>query len=178
MIYDQHMRRAESAQNVSYSVIARLAAILLFTACLRAILTIGSVATPISLPYDQPEPLHGGSAGSAATQRPRTTIRPVSCEKLAHVPGKTLTTVVVEFPPNAYSPKHTHGGSVSAYVLSGTVRSQLAGGPVGTFKRGDSWFEPLGATHLFAENASDTEPAEVLALFVADHCATLTTYDD
>jgi len=104
----------------------------------------------------------------AQAMRPRTVTKPVSCEKLPNVPGKSITTVVVEFPPGAYSPAHRHPGSVTAYVLKGTVRSQLAGGPIGTYKPGDTWFEPLGALHLFAENVSDAEPAELLAVFVAD----------
>jgi hypothetical protein len=33
-----------------------------------------------------------------------------------------------------------------------------------------------GVIHLVAENASDVEPARILAVFVADEGATLTTY--
>lgn len=109
-----------------------------------------------------------GDASAASAQRPRSVARPVSCEKLPNVPGKSIRTVVVDFPPGAYSPRHRHPGSVTAYVLKGTVRSQLAGGPVGTYTVGQTWFEPPGAVHLFAENASSTEPAEVLAIFVVD----------
>lgn len=105
---------------------------------------------------------------NAQAQRPATIVKPVSCEKLPDVPGKAVTTAIVEFPPQAYSPAHRHPGSVTAFVLKGMVRSQLAGGPVGTYKPGGTWFEPPGALHLFAENASSTEPAELLAFFVAD----------
>ena len=48
--------------------------------------------------------------------------------------------------------------------------------PVETFKVGESFFEPPGAIHLVSENASSTEPAELIAVFVADEGATLTTY--
>ena len=105
---------------------------------------------------------------SAATARPVTTVTPISCERLPNVPGKAITTALVTFPPNAYSPRHRHPGSVTAYVLKGTLRSQLRGGAVGTYSAGQSWFEPPGAVHLFAENASTTEPAELLAVFIAD----------
>jgi quercetin dioxygenase-like cupin family protein len=89
-----------------------------------------------------------------------------------------LTTAIVEFPPGAYSPKHRHPESVTAFVLKGIVRSQLAGGPIGTYKLGGTWFEPPGVLHLFAENASDTEPAELLAIFVADdNCGPLVIYE-
>lgn len=116
--------------------------------------------------------------GPSIAGRPGVLVTPVSCEKLPHVPGKSITTARVEFPPNAYSPRHRHGGSVTVYVLEGTIRSQLEGGPVGTFRAGESFFEPPGVIHAFAENPSQTESAAVLATFVADDCAVLTTYLD
>jgi len=89
-----------------------------------------------------------------------------------------LTTVTVEFAPNAHTPRHRHPGSVMAFVLTGRVRSQLGGGPVETFGPGQSWFEPPGTIHMFAENASATEPASILAIFVAeDDCGPLTIFD-
>lgn len=40
---------------------------------------------------------------------------------------------------------------------------------------GQTWFEAPGAIHSFAENASATAPAELLAIFVAeDDCGPLT----
>jgi quercetin dioxygenase-like cupin family protein len=117
-------------------------------------------------------------ANSQAGGRPTTKVRPISCEKLPDIPGKSMTTVIVDFPPNAYTPRHRHRGSVKAFMLKGTLRSQLAGGPVGTYTVGQGWFEPPGAIHLFAENASATEPAELLAIFVADDdCGPLTIPD-
>jgi quercetin dioxygenase-like cupin family protein len=122
--------------------------------------------------------MEGADAGSPSAARPKTVVTPVSCEKLPNVPGKSITTAVVEFPPNAYTPRHRHPGSVSAFVLEGTLRSQLAGGPVGIYVKGQTWFEPPGAVHLFAENASTTEPAELLATFIADDdCGPLTIPD-
>lgn len=113
-----------------------------------------------------------------AAARPATIVRPVACEKLPNVPGKSITTVVVEFPPGAFSPRHRHPGSVTAFVLEGTVRSQLDNGPAETFTVGQSWFEPPGTIHMFAENASATEPASLLATFVADDdCGPLTIFD-
>jgi quercetin dioxygenase-like cupin family protein len=89
-----------------------------------------------------------------------------------------LTTAIVEFPPGTYSPKHRHPGSVTAFVLKGIVRSQLAGGPIKIYKPGQTWFEPPGVLHLFAENTSGTEPAELLAIFVAnDNCGPLVIYE-
>ena len=108
------------------------------------------------------------SGGSVQSGRPATVVEAVSCEKLADIPGKAVTTVLVHFPPNAHSGAHRHPGSVTAFVLRGTLRSQLEGGPVGTYGAGETWFEPKGALHLFADNASSTERAELLAFFVTD----------
>jgi quercetin dioxygenase-like cupin family protein len=67
---------------------------------------------------------------------------------------------------------------VAAFVIKGTLRSQLEGEPAETYTVGQSWFEPPGAIHLFAENASKTEPAQILATFVADDdCGPLTISD-
>ena len=107
-------------------------------------------------------------AHAAPTGRPASVVKPVSCEALPNVPGKSITTVTVDYPPGAYTPAHRHPGSVTAYVTRGTVRSQLAGSPPQLYGPGTGWFEPPGALHLFAENASATEPAQILAIFVAD----------
>ncbi|MFE0755552.1 cupin domain-containing protein [Inquilinus sp. NPDC058860] len=107
-------------------------------------------------------------AGAVPGARPATVVRPLSCEALPNVPGKSITTATVDFPPGAYTPAHRHPGSVTAFVIAGAVRSQLAGEPPRTFGPGTTWFEPPGALHLFAENASATEPARILAVFVAD----------
>jgi quercetin dioxygenase-like cupin family protein len=112
----------------------------------------------------------------SAGARPRPVAHPVSSDALPHVQGKRITTMVVEFPPNGFSPPHHHGGSVTVYVLSGVIRSQLQGQPPMIYTAGQSFFEPPGAVHLLAENMSATEPARILAVFVADEGATLTTY--
>src|SRR5215469_2986370 len=95
--------------------------------------------------------------------------------QLPNVPGKSLTAVVVNYAPGGKSPKHAHAGSVFAYVLSGQIRSQTSvSGPARVYKTGESFFEPPGSIHLVSENASDTEPASLLAVFVADDGAQLT----
>ena len=114
-------------------------------------------------------------ADAAVGTRPKTVVTPISCERLPNVPGKSITMAIVAFPPNGFTPRHRHPGSVSAFVLKGTLRSPLEGAPAGTFTQGQTWFEPPGTVHLFAENASTTEPAELIAVFVADEGAELTT---
>ena len=118
-----------------------------------------------------------GLAHQMASGRPvGITARRVSEEKLAHVPGKTVTVEIVEFPPLAAAPEHHHGGSVTVYVLAGTVRSQIAGGPLLDYHVGETFFEPPGAVHVVAMNPSPTEPAKFMAIHVADDGAQLTTH--
>jgi len=118
------------------------------------------------------------ASDSNAAVRPRAVQHPIACEKLPNVPGKSITTVLVEFPPNALTPRHRHPGSVTAIVLKGALRSQLNDGPVETFGVGGTWFEPPGTIHSMVENPSPTEPAEIMAIFVADSdCGALTVFD-
>jgi quercetin dioxygenase-like cupin family protein len=104
------------------------------------------------------------------------TVEPITSHALPNVPGKRVTIVRVFYGPGGFTRAHRHAGSVTAYVTKGEIRSQLAGGPVETFKVGQSFFEPPGATHLVSANASNSEPAELIAVFVADEGAQLTTF--
>jgi quercetin dioxygenase-like cupin family protein len=103
-----------------------------------------------------------------AAKRPVSTVKVLSCEALPNVPGKSVTTAIVDFPPLGFTPAHRHPGSVTAVVLEGTIRSQLQGGPPVDYAAGQTWFEPPRALHLFAENASTLQPAKLLATFIAD----------
>lgn len=112
---------------------------------------------------------------SAADEAPKPpVVKQAFQEKLPNVPGKTLTGVQVTYPPGGKSSSHAHAGSVYAYVLSGKIRSEnSATGPVRVYSAGEGFFEPPGSVHTISENASDTEPASLLAIFVADDGARL-----
>ena len=112
-------------------------------------------------------------AGGAQAEGDKVT--PVRSEKLPNVPGKSVTTVLVNYAPGGKSVSHHHAGSVMAYVLTGQIRSEnSATGPAKVYKAGEAFFEPPGSEHLVSENASATEPASLLAIFVADDGAQLT----
>ncbi|WP_407158278.1 cupin domain-containing protein [Bradyrhizobium sp. STM 3557] len=102
----------------------------------------------------------------------------ITSHALPNVPGKRVTVVRVSYGPGGFTPPHRHGGSVTAYITKGEIRSQLRGGPVETFVVGQTFFEPPGAIHLVSANASNTEPAELIAVVVADEGAELTTLLD
>jgi quercetin dioxygenase-like cupin family protein len=105
-------------------------------------------------------------------------VEPIGSYALPNVAGKRVTIVRVFYGPGGFTRPHRHSGSVTAYITKGEIRSQLGGGPVETFKVGQSFFEPPGSTHMVSANASNTEPAELIAVFVADEGAQLTTFLD
>jgi quercetin dioxygenase-like cupin family protein len=111
---------------------------------------------------------------AAGSSQPRL----VFSHALPNAPGKTLTAVVVDYPPGAKSKPHRHAGVVFAYVLTGAIRSQVNDEPPRVYQTGESFFEDLNAHHTISENASEAEPARLLAILVADTGATLTTYDE
>jgi quercetin dioxygenase-like cupin family protein len=102
-------------------------------------------------------------------------VRQVFSQVLPNVPGKALSAVVVNYAPGGKSGAHHHAGSVFAYILSGAIRSQVStDGPAKVYQAGEFFFEPPGSSHLVSENASQTEPASLIAIFVADEGAKLT----
>ncbi len=97
------------------------------------------------------------------------TVTPAFAHAIPNVPGKTITAAVVTYKPGGTSIPHRHGSAfVVAYVLTGAIRSQLEGGESKVYHAGESWTEAPGAHHVVSDNASQTEPATLLAIFIAD----------
>jgi quercetin dioxygenase-like cupin family protein len=110
---------------------------------------------------------------------PRESVVPQFKHELPNVPGKSLTAVVVEYAPGGKSVSHRHAKSafIYAYVLAGEVRSQVDETPPKVYRAGESFFELPGQHHRMSENASSTQPAKLLAVFVSDTGEKLTTPD-
>jgi quercetin dioxygenase-like cupin family protein len=87
---------------------------------------------------------------------------------LMDAPGKKLTMVRVTFDPGGAMAPHEHGGTVLVYVVLGTLRSQIGDRPARIYHTGESWVELPGVHHAVCENASATDPAELVATLVAD----------
>jgi quercetin dioxygenase-like cupin family protein len=89
---------------------------------------------------------------------------------IPNIPGKSLIAVEVDYAPGAASVPHTHANSafIYAYVISGAIESKVDDGETRIYRAGESWSEPPGATHSISRNASKTEPAKLLAIFVLD----------
>lgn len=110
----------------------------------------------------------GASAAMAAGENSKITL--VYEHALPNVPGKSIKGVLVEYGPGGSSPAHTHPKSAFIYatVLEGAIRSSVNDGPVVTYRTGESFSEMPGDRHGVSENASKTEPAKLLAVFVVD----------
>ena len=91
-------------------------------------------------------------------------------QALPNVPGKSMKGVLVEYGPGGSSPAHIHAPSAFIYatVLEGAIRSQVNDGPAKVFRKGENFSERPGDRHAVSANASDSEPAELLAVFVVD----------
>jgi quercetin dioxygenase-like cupin family protein len=110
----------------------------------------------------------------------RETVTPVAERRIPNVPGKRLVSLHVDYPPGVSSIPHRHAQSafIYAYVVSGAIRSQVNDAPARIYRAGEWWFENPGSHHRVSANASDTEPARLLAVFIVDETeAQLTTPD-
>jgi quercetin dioxygenase-like cupin family protein len=89
---------------------------------------------------------------------------------IPNIPGKSLVALTVSYPPGAKSPPHRHARSafIYAHVLSGAIRSQVGDEPATVYQVGEGFYEVPGSHHRVSENASDHEPASLLAVFVVD----------
>jgi quercetin dioxygenase-like cupin family protein len=89
---------------------------------------------------------------------------------ISNIAGKSLVALVVSYPPGGKSPSHRHAGSafIYAHVLSGSIRSQVGDEPAKVYQVGEGFHEVPGSHHRVSENASDHEPASLLAVFVVD----------
>ncbi|MBU9131887.1 cupin domain-containing protein [Burkholderia multivorans] len=106
----------------------------------------------------------------AAGDRVGEIVKPNFEQAIPNLPGKSLAAVEVEYPPGAASAPHVHAKSafIYAYVVSGAIESKVNDGDLHVYHAGESWSEPPGAIHTISRNASKTEPAKLLAVFIVD----------
>lgn len=118
------------------------------------------------------------AAATAATAAEKSaSVKTVYDHPLPNVPGKSIRGVLVEYGPGGASSAHVHAPSAFIYatVLEGAVKSAVNGGPVKTYQAGESFSEMPGDKHDVSANASETEPAKLLAVFVVNTDETVLT---
>ncbi|KQQ26179.1 cupin [Methylobacterium sp. Leaf123] len=113
---------------------------------------------------------HETKGGVAAGTGGDATATLVFDHALPNVPGKSLRGVLVIYGPGGASPAHRHAESafITATVLDGAIRSRVNDGPERVYRAGESFTERPGDRHDVSANASATEPARLLAVFVLD----------
>ena len=85
-----------------------------------------------------------------------------------------VTVSTVDYAPGRVGKVHHHAGFVLAYVLEGNVVTRISGQEERTYRPGEMFFEPPGSTHEVSRNASETQPAKLLAMIFAKKGVPLT----
>jgi quercetin dioxygenase-like cupin family protein len=100
---------------------------------------------------------------------PATKVSQVLKQALADFPGREVIMVTLDIPPGGGSVPHRHPGHhIFGYVLEGTYKIKLDQGAETILTKGQTFYEAPGQLHAVSANASQTEPAKVLAVIVAE----------
>ena len=111
-------------------------------------------------------------------QAPPTTATTLLKQVLSDVAGREVIMVMLDIPPGGGSPPHRHPGHhIFGYVLEGTYKLKLDQGPETVLTKGQTFYEAPGQLHAVSANASQTEPAKVLAVIVAESGKPITVPD-
>jgi quercetin dioxygenase-like cupin family protein len=104
-------------------------------------------------------------------------VKPLMTKPLADFPGKEALMITVEYPPGAVDPIHRHNAHAFLYVLEGTIVMQVKGGKEVTLKPGQTFYEGPNDVHVVGKNASSTQPAKFLVVFVKNEGAPVLTVE-
>ena len=74
----------------------------------------------------------------------------------------------IRFAPRQTTGLHRHPISVAGVVTAGSFIFKSEGQPEKIIKTGDAFFEPAGVVSERFDNASSTEPAELIAFYLTD----------
>jgi quercetin dioxygenase-like cupin family protein len=74
----------------------------------------------------------------------------------------------IRFAPGQPTGLHRHPISVAGVVTAGSFIFKREGEPAKVIKTGEPFFEAAGVTTERFDNASETEPAELVAFYLAD----------
>ena len=110
----------------------------------------------------------GAGSAIAADEGPKVTF--LFDHAIPNVPGKSMKGILVEYGPGVASVGHTHPRSAFIYatVLEGAIQTSVNDGPPVIYRAGQNFPEMPGDRHTLDENASKTEPAKLLAVFVVN----------
>ncbi len=107
-------------------------------------------------------------AAGQAQNAPPAVAKPLLTRSLPDLPGKEAVMLTVEYPPGGASAAHRHEANTFVYMLEGSVVMQVRGGQEVTLKPGDTFYESPTDVHSVSRNASATQPAKFLVVFIKD----------
>ena len=83
--------------------------------------------------------------------------------------------ITVDYPPGGSTPAHTHHAQALLYVLEGSIVMQVKSGKEVTLTRGQTFYEGPNDVHVVGRNASATQPAKFLVVFLKKEGAPVLT---
>ncbi len=111
---------------------------------------------------------------SSASVAQQSTVKALFQTDLPDIEGREAVMLEVVYPPGVASASHRHNAHTFVYVLEGTVEMQVAGGELLKLVAGQTFYETPSDIHSVSRNASDTEPARILVLFIKQEGAPMT----
>ena len=102
-------------------------------------------------------------------------VTPLMTKLLPEFPGKVVEMITVDYPPGAVDPVHRHDAHAFIYVLEGSIVMQVKGGKEVTLKPGQTYYEGPNDIHVVGRNASSTQPAKFVAVFIKKEGAPILT---
>src|SRR5687768_6742224 len=110
-----------------------------------------------------------GAPAFAQQPAPATKVTALMKQAITEFPGREILVITLDIPPGGGSPPHRHPGHhIFGYVLEGNYRIKLDQGAETVLTKGQTFYEAPGQLHAVSANASQTEPAKVLAFIVAE----------
>jgi quercetin dioxygenase-like cupin family protein len=137
----------------------------LMLAMVFAATTSCAMAQPITVA--RPAPPAAAAAAPSAGGAPAPVRRPMFETPLEGLQGHTGIMYITDFLPGASAARHQHPGYEFNYILQGAVTFMVDGQPPFTLKAGEGTYNPRDRIHA-VKNASETEPAQLIAVLIND----------
>lgn len=119
-----------------------------------------------------------GAFAASPTSAADAIVTPLMTKALAEYPGKEVLMISVDYPPGSVDPVHRHDAHSFIYVLDGSIVMQVKGGNEVTLTAGQTFYEGPDDIHVIGRNASKTQPAKFLVVFVKKEGTPILTIED
>jgi quercetin dioxygenase-like cupin family protein len=112
-----------------------------------------------------------GLAATSALASDQPKVTPLMSKDLSDLGNKEAVMLTVEYAPGQSSAPHRHNAHTFVYVLQGAVMMGVKGQQPVRVEAGQTLYESPTDVHTVSRNASDSEPAKFLVVFVKDEGA-------